>query len=85
MLRLSKIWLENEQIKLKRPSPHFIVTRDIKMLKLLCTACLHHIRTRQKSLHLDIISTCLQNGTCMIEQSRLCLNHIVLYGVKDNT
>ena len=67
MLRLSKIWLENAQIKLKRPSPHFIVTRDIKMLKFLCTACLHNIRTWQKSLHLDNILTCLQNGACMVE------------------
>ena len=68
MLRLSKIWLENAQLKLTWPSPHFSVTRDIKMLKFLCTACLHHIRTRQKkSLHLGIILTCLQNGTCMIE------------------
>ena len=63
-----KIWLENAQIKLTRPSSHFSVTRDIKMLKFLFTACLHHIRTRQKSLHLDIILTCLQNGTCMTEQ-----------------
>ena len=73
MLRLSKIWLENAQIKLKRPSPHFIVTRGIKMLKFLCTACLHLIRTRQKRIHLDIILKCLQNGACMIESVSLML------------
>ena len=33
MLRFSKIWLENAQRKLTRPSPHFKVTRDFQMLK----------------------------------------------------
>ena len=34
MLRFSKIWLENAQMKLTRPSLHFKVTRDFQMLKL---------------------------------------------------
>ena len=33
MLRFSKIWLENAQMKLTRPSLHFKVTRDFQMLK----------------------------------------------------
>ena len=33
MLRFSKIWLENAQMKLTRPLPHFKVTRDFQMLK----------------------------------------------------
>ena len=30
---ISNIWLENAQMKLTRPSPHFKVTRDFQMLK----------------------------------------------------
>ena len=90
MLGLSKIWLENAQIKLTRPSPHFSVTRDIKMLKFLCTACLHHIRTRQKkssTWHYLNMSRewYMYDWVGRKIQSCLCLNHIVLYGVKDNT
>ena len=33
MLRFSKIWLENAQMKLTRPSLHFKVTSDLQMLK----------------------------------------------------
>ena len=33
MLRFSNIWLENAQMKLTRPSPHFKVTRDFQMPK----------------------------------------------------
>ena len=82
MLRLSKNWLENAQIKLTRPSPHFNVIRDIKMLKCLCTACLHHIRTRQKKSspwhYLNMSPEWYMYDWVGREiQSRLCLNHIV--------
>ena len=45
MLRFSKIWLENAQMKLTRLSLHFKVTRDVLMLKfdvmIVCTMSGH--------------------------------------------